>query len=208
MTLPSLPPLFCLSCLLVPSWLWAQAPEAPATPSQAQNVMQSLAAGGSDLEDLLARRQSLAAREAELADAFKPAAPEQLARLAALESDSDLTPEQRAWMKDYLAYFADFIQKQTALPPPLPADTTPHVRIAKVATEARILATPDGDIEMARLPEGGEILQLAIIPSLSSAMVMLADGRLGFLQSFTLNAYDPSSDSGPSSSAFRSGGAQ
>lgn len=203
MTLPSLPSAFCLACLVVPSGLWAQAPEPPApAPSVEPAVM------GRGIEDLLARRQSLAAREADLADAFKPATPEQLARLAALENESDLTPEQRAWMKDYLAYFADFIPKQTLAPPPLPADTTPYVRIAKVATEARILTTPDGDVEMTRLPAGGEILQLAIIPSLSSAMVMLSDGRLGFLQSFVLDAYDPSSDPGPAAAAFRSGGAQ
>lgn len=205
MMLPSLRSAFCLACPVVPSGLWAQAPEPPA---QAPAPSVEPAVTGSGIEDLLARRQSLAAREADLANAFKPATPEQLARLAELESDSDLTPEQRAWMKDYLAYFADFIPKQRLAPPPLPADTTPYVRIAKVTTEARILTTPDGDVEMTRLPASGEILQLAIIPSLSSAMVMLSDGRLGFLQSFVLDAYDPSSDPGPAAAAFRSGGAQ
>lgn len=202
MKLPSLYAALCVAGFVLPTIVHGQAPSAPRSATDPTLATDPATPGGT-MDDLLARRDSLALREAELAATFQPASPEQIARLAALESESDLTPEQSAWMKNYLEYFASYIPSTTLAPPPLPADTTPYVRIAKVAAEVRVLAAPQGDIELTRLPAGGEILQLAIIPSLSSAMVMLADGRLGFLQAFTLDAYDPASDPGPASSAFR-----
>jgi hypothetical protein len=201
MKLPSLYPALCIVGFALPTVLCAQAPSAP-RPSTELAAETQAESNDEALNDLLGRRDRLAAREAELAAAFQPASPEQLARLSELESEIDLTPEQSAWMKSYLEYFADFIPSRKLAPPPLPADATPYVRIAKVAAEVRVLAAPGADIELTRLPAGGEVLQLAIIPSLSSAMVMLADGRLGFLQAFTLDAYDPASDRGPASSAF------
>lgn len=202
MKLPSLYPALCVVGVVLPTVLYAQAPSAP-QPSNEPAMETQAATADETLNEILVRRYRLAAREAELAVAFQSASPEQLARLAELEGESDLTPEQTAWMKSYLEYFAEFIPSRTLAPPQLPADATPYVRIAKVAAEVRVLAAPGGEIELTRLPAGGEVLQLAIIPSLSSAMVMLADGRLGFLQAFTLDAYDPASDRGPASSAFR-----